>query len=245
MSGRRGEFRIGTSGYQYDHWQGKLYPEDLPKRAWFGRYAEEFDTVEINNTFYHLPAAKTFDDWRERAPKGFLYVLKFSRYGSHLKALKDPEGTIGRFMERAERLGVHLGPILVQLRPNWKADPERLAEFLDAARGDRRWAVEFRDRSWLCDDVYEVLRGHGAAVCIHDMIRDHPEKTTANWVYLRYHGKDYGGSYSHQALTAEAGKIEGHLKDGRDVYAFFNNDAHGYAVNNARDLRRYVADRAE
>lgn len=237
---RRGRARIGTSGYQYDHWQGVFYPDELPSADRFGFYAQHFDTVEINNTFYHLPQRSTFDAWREAAPSNFCYTLKFSRYGSHLKCLKDPEATIGAFMENAERLGPLLGPTLVQLKPNWKADPERLRHFLRHAPADRRWAVEFRHPSWLCDDVYDILRAANAALCIHDMIENHPRPVTADWVYWRFHGNGYAGSYSHQFLRARADNILEHIENGRDVYAYFNNDADGHAVHNARDMKRFV-----
>ena len=234
------ELRIGTSGYQYDHWSGVFYPADLSRDEWFEFFAREFDTVEINNTFYNLPEEHTFDDWRERAPEDFLYILKFSRYGSHIKHLKDPEDTVGLFLERAERLEEHLGPILVQLRPNWRVDAERLAGFLEAAPERRRWALEFRDPTWLCDEVFELLRDHNAALCIHDMIEDHPREITADWVYLRYHGSPTWEKYGEEQLREQAAYIEGLLGDGLDVYAYFNNDAHGYSVENARDLLEYL-----
>lgn len=240
MSNEEARARIGTSGWQYDHWEGRFYPEDLSRDEWFGYFGDHFDTVEVNNTFYHLPDASTFDDWREAAPEGFLYVLKFSRYGTHLKYLKDPEDTIGLFMERARRLGGHLGPILVQLRPNWHVNAERLEGFLQAAPEDQRWALEFRDETWFCDEVFDLLREHGAALCIHDMIEDHPREITADWVYLRYHGADTWGEYSTQKLTAEARRVKDYLADGLDVYAYFNNDANAWSVSNALDLRRYV-----
>jgi len=247
MARRQGTFRIGTSGYQYDHWQGVLYPEDVPKRRWFDVYAETFNTVEINNTFYHLPKAKTFDRWRDRAPEGFQYVLKYSRYGTHMKRLKDPggpEGHIATFLGRAERLGPLLGPILVQLPPHWHVNVDRLEAFLDAAPAGHRWALEFRDRSWLCDAVWDALRRHNAALVVHDMLQDHPREVTADWVYLRFHGTSdavpYGGNYTSQALGGAARRIRRHLAEGRDVYAFFNNDAQGCAVRDALNLRRYV-----
>lgn len=238
MTDRRGDLRIGTSGYQYDHWRGTFYPEDLTKDRWFEYYGRRFDTVEINNTFYHLPQADTFDSWRDRADAGFRYALKFSRYGSHLKCLKDPDSTIAAFLERAERLGEHLGPILVQLRPNWGVNVERLDAFLDAAPESRRWAVELRDRSWLCDEVFEVLRDHGAALCIHDMLEDHPHEVTADWVYYRFHGDHYQGSYSDRELGRIADRISSRLDAGLDVYAFFNNDDGGYAPQNALTLKQ-------
>lgn len=242
MTQQKGQAWIGTSGWQYDHWRGVFYPDEYPKKEWFSYYVEHFRTVEVNNTFYHLPEAETFDHWREQAPKGFLYVLKFSRYGSHLKKLKDPADSIGAFLDRAKRLKQHLGPILVQLPPHWSVDVERMDAFLDAAGGERRWAVEFRDPSWLCEDVYTVLRNHQAALCIHDLLPDHPRMITTDWVYLRFHGPGSSGAYSYQKLTGVARRIRKHQAEGRDVYAFFNNDAKGHAVHNALQLQRYVSE---
>ena len=236
-----GSFRIGTSGWQYDHWVGPFYPEGLPKSDWLEYYARYFDTVEVNNTFYHLPRASTFDSWRIRAAEGFCYALKFSRFGSHLKRLIDPEDTIGLFLERADRLAKHLGPILVQLPPRWDADPDRLARFLDVAPSRHRWALEFRDPSWLSDTVFTVLRDHNAALCIHDLILDHPRELTADWTCLRFHGPRGSGSYSHQALAAQADHIREYLSRGLDTFAYFNNDAHGYAPANAAELKRLLA----
>lgn len=235
-------FLAGTSGYQYDHWKGIFYPEELPTSEWFAFYAARFDAVEINNTFYGLPDRETFANWRDRTREGFTYVLKYSRYGSHLRKLKDPEGHISTFLEHAEPLKRMMGPILVQLPPGWHADRDRLAAFLGAAPREHRWALEFRDRDWLQEPIYEVLRGHNAALVIHDMIEDHPEVITADWVYLRYHGGPRG-TYTYQKMTAEAAKVKEHLALGRDVYAFFNNDAHGWALENVRQLVRYVGDR--
>lgn len=240
MSGIQGTLRIGTSGYQYDHWKGVFYPEDIPKNRWFDHYARHFDTVEINNTFYQLPQESTFDGWHEQAPAGFCYALKFSRYGSHLKRLKDPQGPIDKFIRRAERLKSFLGPILVQLPPHWNVNAERLAAFLEAAPKTYRWAVEFRDPSWLCEEIYAILQEHQAALCIHDMIDDHPRRITADWTYLRFHGDHYTGSYSYQFLSAQAQRIRESLAGGLDVFAYFNNDQHGYAVQNAADLKRYL-----
>lgn len=239
------KIRIGTSGYQYNHWRDVFYPEKTPKTRWFEYYAGHFDTVELNTTFYHLPRAETFVNWHDRAPEGFLYILKFSRYGTHLKRLRDPLESIGTFYERAKELKEYLGPILVQLPPRWDADPPRLNEFFAAVRqitgAEQRWAVEFRDLSWLSDPVYEVLRKHHVALCIHDIIRPHPQVTTANWVYLRFHGADTWGNYSDEQLAVSADQVRGHVSAGRDVYAYFNNDACGYAVANAKTLKKLLA----
>ncbi len=232
--------RIGTSGYQYRHWKGVLYPPPAPARQWFDLYASRFDTVEINATFYHLPAEGTFDAWRERAPAGFLYALKFSRYGSHLRRLLDPEPTIGLFVERARRLGPLLGPVLVQRPPRWQPLPARLEAFLDAAPRDLRWAVEFRDPRWLVPDVFRILERAGAALCVHDKIPAHPDRPTAPWVYLRYHGHVPHGAYSAARLRPEARRIATWLSRGMDVYAYFNNDPHGHAVRDAERLRSMV-----
>lgn len=240
MSRKRGRFRIGTSGYQYDHWKEVFYPVDLPKKRWFGYYAGHFDTVEINNTFYHLPSPHTFASWKEEAPKDFCYALKFSRYGTHIKRLKDPREPVERFCTHAQPLGETMGPILVQLPPKFDMNLDRLAGFLEVIPSTHRWVIEFRDPRWLREDVYAQLRNHRVALCIHDMIDKHPRELTADWVYLRFHGIHYRGCYSAQTLTAEATRIKDYLARGLDVYAYFNNDAEGYAVRNALDLRRYV-----
>lgn len=233
--------RIGTSGYQYDHWQGVLYPEGIPKSRWFGYYVQQFDTVEVNNTFYRLPKAKTFAAWREQAPPGFCYALKFSRYGSHNKYLKDPQEIIGNFLARAEHLQETLGPILVQLPPRWRANSERLAAFLNAAPRRYRWAIEFRHPSWLCQPIYLILEEHNAALCIHDRLSEHPWRITADWLYLRFHGSQQdNGSYSQEFLSTKAQRIRECLSQGLDVFAYFNNDVYGHAVYNATELKHYV-----
>jgi uncharacterized protein YecE (DUF72 family) len=238
MNRDRGTFRVGTSGFHYEHWKGVFYPEDLPKSRWFSHYVRNFDTVELNNTFYRLPSASTFDAWKKQAPKNFCYALKFNRYGSHLLRLKRPRPTIGKFLSVAQRLGEFLGPVLVQLPPRWNVNIPRLESFLAAAPRAVRWAVEFRDSRWLCPEVFAILERHRAALCIHDMIEDHPRTVTATWTYLRYHGEHYGGSYTPQRLAADARWIRNQLASGKDVYVYFNNDAQGYAVRNAADLKR-------
>jgi uncharacterized protein YecE (DUF72 family) len=238
--GRGARLRIGTSGYQYDHWRGRFYPAALSRRDWFAHYAAHFDTVEINNTFYRLPEAARFDAWREASPEGFCYALKFSRYATHLKRLREPAPPLRLFLTRARRLRDRLGPILVQLPPRWAPDLPRLAEFLAATPRAQRFALEFRDPRWLGEATFALLREHGAALCIHDAIAGHPREVTAGWVYLRFHGHGTTGSYSPQRLAAEAREIRAWLRRGRDVYAYFNNDAGGHAVRNALQLRRYV-----
>jgi uncharacterized protein YecE (DUF72 family) len=236
--------RIGTSGFQYDHWRDRFYPPGLPRKCWLQYYVRHFDTVEINNTFYGLPKAEVFTTWREAAPPGFRYALKFSRYGTHMKRLRDPRASLDIYLEHAENLKRHLGPVLVQLPPHWHVDVRRLDAFLDAASRRHRWSVELRDPSWCCAEVYAVLRSHNVALCQHDMLGAHSRIVTADWVYMRFHGPGatgrIGGRYTPQALTAHARRIAGYLSRGLDVYAYFNNDERAYAVRNAQDLRRFV-----
>jgi uncharacterized protein YecE (DUF72 family) len=242
MARRRGELRVGTSGYQYDHWRRRFYPASLPKSRWLDFYARHFDAVEVNTTFYGLPKAETVARWRDAVPPGFRFALKFSRFGTHVKRLRDPEEPIARFLEVAEELGARLGPVLVQLPPHWHPHPERLDAFLAAAPRRHRWAVELRDPEWLCDEVLDVLRRRRAALCLHDALEDHPHVLTTDWSYLRFHGSAPGhaGGYSPQKLSAEARRIRGWLARGVDVHVYFNNDRAGHAVADARTLRRYL-----
>jgi uncharacterized protein YecE (DUF72 family) len=239
------DLRLGTSGYQYDHWKGTFYPADLRKDDWLARYATRFSTVEINATFYGLPTESTVAAWRDAVPDGFLFALKFSRYGSHRKCLKDPEQTVPPFLDAARILGDKLGPLLVQLKPNWRRNVERLRHFLDALPGDFRWAFEFRDPSWFCDEVYSMLRDHRAALVVHDMIDRHPEVRTADWTYRRFHGDHYAGHYSPQFLTALARRLAQERGEARSAFVYFNNDADACAVEDAQNLQRYLQRRIQ
>ncbi|GLJ11132.1 hypothetical protein SUGI_0144040 [Cryptomeria japonica] len=239
-----GKFQIGTSGYIYKHWKGVVYPEQVPQKKWFEYYTHIFDTAEINNTFYRLPSHEVFETWRDQAPAGFCYALKFSRFGTHLKRLKDPYQPISLFIDHAARLGKDLiGPILVQLPPKFDVNVERLRDFLKYAPREYRWAIEFRDTSWFCDDVYDLLRAHNASLCIHDhedIKCVHPQVLTADWIYLRFHGKNYKHRYNMKQLQKHASWIQKQLVAGVDVFAYFNNDHCGYAVSNAIKLRELV-----
>jgi uncharacterized protein YecE (DUF72 family) len=239
---RAGRVHVGTSGYQYDDWRGRFYPVELPTAEWLSFYARHFATVEINNTFYNLPARHVFERWAAGVPAGFRFALKLSRYATHFKRLLDPAQPLAAFLARAEPMGAKLGPILVQLPPRWKVDPPRLDGFLAAAPRRHRWVIEVRDASWLVDAVYTVLAHHGAALCVHDLLPRHPRVATADFAYLRFHGTTakYAGGYSPQHLTARAREIRAELADGRDVYVYFNNDLEGHAVADARTLVRLL-----
>jgi uncharacterized protein YecE (DUF72 family) len=232
--------RIGTSGWVYPHWKGVFYPEDLPSRDWFTYYADVFDTVEINNTFYRLAKAETFEHWRRQAPEGFLYSVKASRFITHMKKLKEPETSVPHFYERASLLGATLGPVLFQLPPHWKVDLARFEAFLECLPPKSTNVVEFRDQTWFVDDVFSVMERYGVTHCIHDMrpLRV-PVRITSDTVYLRFHGDLFhDGGYSRQHLRSWAGRIREWSADGLDVYAYFNNDVSGHAIQDARVLRQ-------
>jgi uncharacterized protein YecE (DUF72 family) len=237
----RGQAWIGCSGWVYPHWRGTVYPEKLPQRHWFEHYASLFDTVEVNNSFYRLPAEKTVEDWAQQAPPGFAYALKLGAFGSHRMKLRDASSWLPNHLDRLDRLGNAAGPTLVQLPPRWRRNVERLDEFLSVAPKARRWAVEVREPSWLHEETYEVLRRHEAALCIHDMLADHPWELTADWAYLRFHGPrapdhPYEGRYGKERLSPVATRLSNWLDSGHDVYAYFNNDDSGFAVQDARSL---------
>ena len=239
---KRGRARIGCSGWSYRDWRGLVYPADLTAKHWFGYYTLLFDTVELNNTFYRLPTQSAVEGWAAAAPPDFLFALKLGQFGSHRKKLIDAETWLPNHLDRAERLGASLGPTLVQLPPRWRRNVERLDEFLTIAPTTMRWAVEMRDESWLHDDVFEVLRRHGAALCIHDLIEDHPWVMTTDWTYVRFHGPNairspYWGRYHDHRLQPYADRLNDELARGRDVYAYFNNDYEGHAVPDAQWLR--------
>lgn len=241
-----GNALVGCSGWSYRDWRGIVYPADVPARAWFSIYAERFRTVEINNTFYRLPEAFTVDAWAAQAPPGFCYAVKLGRFGSHRMKLRDAGSWLPRHLERVQRLGGHLGPNLVQLPPRWRRNPARLDELLSVAPTALRWAVEVRDPSWLHDDVFNVLARHHAALCVHDLVADHPWVRTTGWTYLRFHGPHatdakYQGRYGSRRLASVAERLRGWLDEGTDVYAYFNNDDQGHAVSDADVLQQLLA----
>lgn len=240
MEGEMQSLRIGTSGWTYNHWLGVFYPEDLPKSRWLEHYCRHFDTVEINCSFYRLPREATFSNWRKRAPEGFIFAVKASRYITHVKRLSEIEESLELFLSRAELLGEKLGPILFQLPPRFKADPERLERLLSLLPEGLKAAFEFRDESWFCREIYELLERHNAALCIADSPKfPRAFEVTADFSYFRLHGskKLYASRYTREELEGWASIIREHLRSGLDVYVYFDNDAFGYAVENALELK--------
>jgi uncharacterized protein YecE (DUF72 family) len=237
---------IGTSGWHYKHWLDDVfYPTGTKPAQMFEFYSKHFDTVEINNSFYHLPSANTFDNWRESSPRGFLFAVKASRFITHMKKLKDPKPSSEKFFDVADRLGKKLGPILFQLPPHWTVNTERFAEFLESLPGGHKYVFEFRDETWFVPEVYALLRRHKAAYCIHDFAdMKVPHEITANFTYIRFHGPTsakYFGSYSSEQLRAWAERIEEWGRRLSAIYVYFNNDPGGEAVKNALELKRLVS----
>jgi uncharacterized protein YecE (DUF72 family) len=238
-----GEIRVGTSGWHYDHWRGRFYPDDLRKDEWLEYYARHFDTVEINNTFYHLPRAKTMTNWHDKAPAGFVYAVKASRYITHVKKLNDPAESIQRFFDLVDLLKRRLGPILYQLPPSLHKDLERLDAFIKGLPTRDHAVFEFRHKSWYEPDTFDLLNKWGVALCVHDLAGSaSPRVVTGEIVYVRFHGTSgrYAGNYTDVMLAEWADWLREQTRNVRAVYAYFNNDVEGHAINNARTLRRFL-----
>jgi len=243
LSDPEASVRVGCSGWQYKHWRANFYPAALPATRWLEYYATHFDTVEINNSFYRLPAAETFADWRRRVPQSFVYAVKASRYLTHMKKLKDPGSPVALFFSRARKLGHRLGPVLYQLPPHWPRNLERLETFLRTLPKNRLHAIEFRDTTWYVDDTFDLLTRYHAALCLHDMAGSPTGRHLVGpFVYVRLHGPQrYSGRYSAQTLEAWAEWCAGRQREGMAVFVYFNNDAHGHAPRDALRLRELCA----
>lgn len=234
---------IGTSGWIYKDWWGRFYPEDLPQNKTLEFYSKNFDTVELNASFYHLPKKKTFKNWDSRTPKGFIFSVKGSKFITHNLKLSRPKEPIERFFNEAKGLGNKLEVVLWQLPPNLGKDLDRLNNFLKILPKRGKDAFEFRHESWLSEDVYEILKKFSVGWVIQSSRRwPTKEIVTANFIYLRFHGLGslYSSNYSDEELSTWATKIKSWLKDGLDVYAYFNNDHNAYAVYNAKKLKELV-----
>ena len=231
---------IGTSGWQYADWRGRLYPVGLAQTNWLSFYAERFQSVEVNNVFYRLPEESTFERWNASTPDDFVFSLKASRYLTHVLRLTEPTEPVRRLMGRSSRLGHKLGPVLLQLPANFQANPTLLASTLRAFPSDVRVAFEPRHESWYSDEVADILTQHQAALCLSDTPhRKSPLWRTADWGYLRLHeGRaNPAPCYGRTALAHWASRLAEMWKETEDVYAYFNNDHGGCAV---RDAHRFA-----
>jgi uncharacterized protein YecE (DUF72 family) len=231
---------IGTSGWQYADWRGRLYPKGLGQAKWLTYYGRRFQTVEVNNTFYRLPQASTFERWRESTPEDFVFTIKASRYLTHVRRLRDPKEPVDLLLARAAPLGPSLGPVLVQLPANFPVDLEALRRTLAAFPRNVRVVFEPRHASWYVDPVRETLREHNAAFCLMDTPRrPAPHWRTADWGYLRLHeGRAQPPPcYGRTALRTWAERLAGLWSTEEDVFVYFNNDTGGCAV---RDAHRFA-----
>jgi uncharacterized protein YecE (DUF72 family) len=234
--------RIGCSGWQYADWRGSFYPQGEPQRRWLELYAERFDTVEVNSTFYRLPRRDAVAAWVKQTPDGFTFTIKASRYLTHIKRLTDLGDGVSRFYERIEPLvsSGRLGPVLWQLPGNFQRDDARLAAWLQALP-DGRHTIEFRHPSWFAPPVMQALREHDVALTIGD----HPERpfqthqATASWRFVRFHygARGRAGNYSATEIETWARRIA-QWRRRETVWAYFNNDWRGFAPANARLLAR-------
>ncbi|HEX2055021.1 MAG TPA: DUF72 domain-containing protein [Nitrospiraceae bacterium] len=241
---------IGTSGWTYASWKGPFYPKDVPSRNFLKFYAAEFPTTEVNYSFYHLPKPSTYERWRTLVPDGFVFAVKASRFITHIKRLEDVTEAWRTFLQNASVLGPHLGPILFQFPPSFRVNRPKLLNFIRMAeraapKSDRlRLVCEFRHDSWFTDETYRLLQRHGVALCIADGAKyARRDVVTADFTYIRYHGRNkmFASDYTDKELSEEAARIRRYRREGLDVYVYFNNDALGYAVKNARSLTRLMA----
>lgn len=243
------ELLIGCSGFNYRHWLGNFYPEGLPQRNWFAHYCSIFSCVELNVTFYRLLKPATFEHWREVSPPRFRFAVKGSRFLTHIKRLKEPEQPLERFFEGVLQLGNKLSTVLWQLPPNMPGDALRLKHFFKCIKSYYpRHTMEFRNESWLSEEIIDLCRDFNISLCMADApaFIAHPP-LTADFVYIRRHGHDqsYSGCYSRQELTTDAELIMGFQDGRRDVEIYFNNDINGYAPQNAFELEGLIAEKKD
>jgi uncharacterized protein YecE (DUF72 family) len=238
------DIRIGTSGWHYKHWIGTFYPPKTPAPKMLPFYLERFDTVELNNSFYHLPKKSALDCWRDSTPSSFVFAAKGSRFLTHMKKLRDSEQGLKRFLDCIEILGEKLGPILFQLPPHWELDFERLRGFLNLLPPYHRYAFEFRNATWNTSSVLDLLAHHKVAYCAFHLAGEHsPLEVTADFAYIRLHGPGgkYQGSYDDPALQTWAERIRNWRSHLSAVYVYFDNDEAGYAPRDALRLKQMVS----
>jgi len=234
--------RCGTSGWQYADWRDVLYPAGLPQSSWLPTYADAFDTVELNGSFYRLAKRETFEKWAGLVPNGFTMAVKASRFLTHVRRLAEPEEPVARLMTSASGLGDRLGPVLLQLPPNLPVDVDRLDACLAEFPPGTRVAVEPRHPSWWVGEVRSVLESRGAALCWADRLGRPvtPLWRTTGWAYLRLHrGRGGAGwSYGRTALRSWLGRLGEAFPSDEEAFVYFNNDPGGAAVRDALQLRR-------
>lgn len=233
------KYFIGTSGWHYNHWIGPFYSAGLPKTQWLEFYSGSFSTVELNNSFYRLPSEKAFEQWKMQSPAGFIFALKVSRLITHMKKMRNVEILLNNFISRARILKKKLGALLYQTPPDMLRNDDLLESFLSLLPRDLQHTFEFRHPSWHCKEICEILRSHRAGYCIFDMPGfTTPREVTSSFSYIRFHGSEslYGSSYADKELDYWAEWMKSLPDSVTKCYVYFNNDANGYAVFNARKL---------
>ena len=237
------KYYIGCSGWHYEHWRGMYYPEELSKPKWLSFYAQQFNTVELNNSFYRLPSEKAFGTWRESTPDDFIFAVKVSRFITHIKRLRSLGPAVEDFLVRASLLGQKLGPLLYQLPPSMKRNDELLQGFLSSLPPKYQHVIEFRHKSWIDGAVFDILRRHNVGLCIFDMPGfSCPLVATSDFAYIRFHGSEglYSSCYSDEELSRWAEDIARLGQKVKASYIYFNNDAQAFAVENAMKLRNFL-----
>jgi len=236
-------YYIGTSGWHYEHWRNRFYPEKLVKPKWLEFYAGHFNTVELNNSFYRLPSEAAFATWRDSSPANFTFAVKVSRFITHIKRLRNTEEAVENFISKARILGGKLGPLLYQLPPNMHRNDEVLESFVSTLDRGLKHVFEFRHQSWLDDSVFEILRRYNVGLCVFDMPSfTCPVVATADFAYVRFHGSTglYWSCYSDEELADWAKRLVELAVNLKAVYIYFNNDAEAFAVRNAITLRAFL-----
>ncbi|MCU0287148.1 MAG: DUF72 domain-containing protein [Acidobacteria bacterium] len=233
---------VGTSGWVYKHWVEIFYPKEMNSHEYLKFYAREFKSAEINSSFYHLPTAETFAKWKDLVPAEFIFSVKVSRFITHIKRMKNIDEPWERFYNNAAKLGEKLGPFLLQFPRTFKLKPEnleRLEYFFNMTGIRNKFAFEFRDESWNNEQAYELLKKYDSAWVIADSPAfPKSETVTAKFVYIRMHGagEKYDSHYTLDHMKTLAGNLKKYLEQDLDVYVYFNNDSHGYALDNARQV---------
>jgi uncharacterized protein YecE (DUF72 family) len=234
------KYYIGCSGWHYEHWRGLCYPKELPKLKWLSFYAQQFNTVELNNSFYRLPSEKAFNTWQESTPDNFAFAVKVSRFITHIKRLRNLDASVDNFLSRAALLKEKLGPLLYQLPPSMRRNDEVLDNFLSTLPSEYQHVIEFRHQSWIDEKVFGILRRHNVGLCVFDMPGfSCPLVATSGFAYIRFHGREglYSSRYSDAELARWAQRIDRLGQNVRVSYIYFNNDAEAFAVENATMLR--------
>ena len=237
-------YYIGTSGWTYDHWKGRFYPEGLAKTKWFLHYCKSFSTVEINATLYRRFKDEVYIKWKNNVQKDFRYVLKAPRIITHRKYLINVDNDIRDFVKSASLLNDKLGLILLQLAPQTKYNPGLLKKTIMLFNNPKKLAIEFRNKVWLTEEIFSLLKESGVVFCNADS----PKTSLNDWItsdiaYIRLHGREnwYSYNYSEKELLEISLLLKDLVAKGaKSIYVFFNNDFEGYATENALTLRQIL-----